>query len=155
MVLPGDGQVEESPRGQLRALRSSDVRWGAVGDVIHTHEAEARDPELEAAFREAGVLENEFATHPAMEQVHGFEPFACLPVRAAVDGQLKLLERAGFWVRELTGAADVSGKLCLSRSSEQKPGFYEKTFEKQSTRLAGYASLRRVTEELCKYEVDR
>lgn len=101
------------------------------------------------------MLENEFATHPAMEQVHGFEPFACLPVRAAVDGQLKLLERAGFWVRELTGAADVSGKLCLSRSSEQKPGFYEKTFEKQSTRLAGYASLRRVTEELCKYEVDR
>jgi hypothetical protein len=69
------------------------------------------------------VFEDVFERHPAEEQVHGVETLERLLVRAAVDGQLKLRERAGFGVRELTGAADESGKQDGRTGPEQKPVF--------------------------------
>lgn len=73
--------------------------------------------------------EDEFERCPAEEQVYGVEPFEAPSCPgAAVDGQPKLLERAGFGVGELTRAADASGKRFHLRGPPKKPGFLRKDF---------------------------
>lgn len=74
---------------------------------------------MEAAFRYAGVHEDEFEPYPAEKQVNCIELLESLLVRTAVDGQFKLHARAGYGARELTDAADSSGKQSRRRELEQ------------------------------------
>ena len=75
----------------------------------------AGDPESQATFAAPGVAENQIEGDTDEEKMDGVEAVVGLAIRATLHGQLKLGERAGFLIGELTGTADV-GSVAISNS---------------------------------------
>ena len=90
------------------------------------------DPQLKAAFGHSGMFADEFESAAAEQQMDRIEAFLGLLVRAAINGQLKLGERAGFRIGKVTLAADASLKQVFKTVQAKISEICERTFEKRS-----------------------